>query len=126
MENLDPHPDVDIEDETSLVATTESGVIINVALSFHHRAGTEWIVAGDGGVIHAGTNRESLRVNGKEREVPDEVPLPGELPIQREFLTAIRDGRPLTQAAGYDVRRVMALIFAAQESGRTGEIVTVS
>jgi len=126
VENLDLHPEVDIEDETSLVATTESGVIVTVALSFHHRAGTEWIVAGDGGVIHVGEARDRVVVNGEEREVPEAVPLPGEREIQREFLTAIRDQRPLTQAAGSEVREVMALLFAAQESGRTGRAVAVS
>lgn len=126
VENIDPHPEVDIEDETSLVATTESGAVLNVALSFHHQAGTEWIVAGDKGVIRLGEGRDRLLVDGKEREIPDQVPLPGEREIQREFLTAIQQQRPLAQAAGRQVRETMALIFAAQESGRTGRSVAVS
>lgn len=125
VQNIDPHPDIDIEDETSLIATTESGAILNAALSFHHTAGTEWIVMGDRAVIHLHGTRGPLLLNGKEQTVPDEVTLPGESQIHREFLTAIRDGRPLAQAAGHDVRKAMALIFAAQESGRTGKTVAV-
>ena len=70
-------------------------------------------------------NSGRLLLNGEEQEVPEIVELPGELQIQREFLTAIRDHRPLAQAAGAEVRQVMALIFAAQESGRTGQAVVV-
>ena len=126
VQNIDPHPEVDIEDETSLVATTESGVIINVALSFHHQAGTGWTVAGDAGVIQLENNSGVLRLNGVEQEVPEAVDLPGEAQIQREFLCAIREGRPLLQASGKEVRETLALIFAAQESGRTGRAVAVS
>ena len=125
VQNIDPHPEVDIEDETSLVATAASGAIINAALSFHHQAGTEWIAAGSEGVIHLGGNSGKLLLNGEEQEVPEAVELPGESQIQREFLAAIRDGRSLAQAAGKEVREVMALIFAAQESGRTGRAVEV-
>ena len=52
VQNIDPHPEVDIEDEVSLVATTPSGALINVAFSFHHSLGYEWSVAGTEGTIH--------------------------------------------------------------------------
>ena len=126
VQNIDPHPDVDIEDEVSLVATTASGAMVNAALSFHHQAGTEWTAAGSDGVIHLGGNSGRLLLNGEQQEVPEVVELPGELQIQREFLVALRDGRPLAQAAGWEVRQIMALIFAAQESGRSGQVVAVS
>lgn len=125
VQNIDPHPDVDIEDEASLVATSQSGAVINAALSFHHSAGTDWVAAGTDGVINLSGNSGRLTLNGEDRDVPEMVELPGEPQIQREFLTAIRDHRPLAQAAGSEVRQVMALIFAAQESGRTGRAVTV-
>ena len=122
VQNIDPHPDIDIEDDVALVATTPSGVVVEAALSFHYRAGTEWVVAGDQGVIQVdGGGR--VRVNGEERAVPRRVPLPGAGTIQEEFLTAIRQQRPLAQASGEEIRGVMALIFAAQESGRTGQPV---
>ena len=104
----------------------ESGAILNAALSFHHNAGTEWVVMGDEGVIHLHGMRDRLTVNGEERPIPDETPLPGESEIHREFLTALRDGRPLAQAAGSEIRDTMALIFAAMESGRKGQAVVVS
>jgi predicted dehydrogenase len=125
-QNIDPHTEVDIEDEASLVATMESGAIVNVALSFHHTAGTEWIVAGTEGVIHLQDNKGELRVNGEKREVPEMVELPGEGAIQAEFLASIRQVRPLAQAAGREVRETMALIFAAMESGRSGQSVVVN
>jgi myo-inositol 2-dehydrogenase/D-chiro-inositol 1-dehydrogenase len=125
VQNIDPHPEVDIEDEVSLVATTESGAMLNVALSFHHQAGTEWIAAGTRGVIHLRDTQGELRVNGEKREVPAQVALPGESSIQREFVCAIREERPLAQAAGRQVRESLALIFAAQESGRAGRPVMV-
>jgi predicted dehydrogenase len=125
VHNIDPHPDIDIEDEVSLVATMESGAILNAALSFHHKAGTEWIVMGEEGVIHLHGMGEKLTVNGEERPIPEETPLPGESEIHREFLTAIREGRPLAQAAGSEIRHTMALIFAAMESGREGKAVVV-
>ena len=53
------------------------------------------------------------------------VTLPGEEDIHREFFTAIRDARPLAQAAGAEVRHTVALACAAGESGRTGRVVTV-
>ena len=65
-----------------------------------------------------------LRDDEKE-EPAEEVNLPGESSIQDEFFTAIRDQRPLAQAAGADVRHSVALVCAAQESGRTGQVVTV-
>jgi UDP-N-acetyl-2-amino-2-deoxyglucuronate dehydrogenase len=125
VQNIDPHPDVDVEDEVSLVATTASGVLINVAFSFHHSMGYEWSIAGAEGVISLLGTRGTLLVNGAERAVPEQVALPGEDSIQGEFLTAIREGRPLAQASGRDVRATMALIFAAQESGRIGQRVEV-
>ena len=125
VQNIDPHPDVDIEDEASLVATSQSGAVINAAFSFHHEAGTDWIAAGSDGVITLNGNSGPLLLNGEVQDVPDIVELPGERQIQREFLAAIRDHRPLAQAAGAEVRHVMALIFAAQESGRTGQSVVV-
>ena len=125
VQNIDPHPDIDIEDEASLVATSRSGAVINAALSFHHQAGTDWVAAGSDGVIQLSSNSGRLLLNGKEQGVPEVVEMPGELHIQREFLTAIRDQRPLAQASGEDVRQVMALIFAAQESGRSGRAVAV-
>ena len=51
--------------------------------------------------------------------------LPGEADIHREFFTAIRDARPLAQAAGAEVRHTVALSCAAGEPGRTGRVVTV-
>ena len=77
-------------------------------------------------MIHLGGNSGRLLLNGEQQEVPEVVELPGELQIQREFLVALRDGRPLAQAAGREVRQIMALIFAAQESGRSGQVVAVS
>jgi predicted dehydrogenase len=126
VQQTDPHPDVDIEDEVALVATTPSGALINIALSFHHQAGYEWIVAGSEGVIELSGTRGTLLVNGAERDVPERVALPGEASIQGEFLTAIRDHRPLAQASGRELRATMALIFAARESGRTGRVVEVA
>lgn len=126
VQNIDPHPDIDIEDEVSLIATTESNAIINCALSFHHHSSTEWTVMGDEGVIHLNGTRGPLLLNGKEQEIPEEVALDGEPNIHLEFLTAIRDGRSLAQASAQDVRKTMALIFAAMESGKTGETVAVS
>lgn len=126
VRNLDPHPDIDIEDEASIVATTEGGAILSVVLDFHHKAGTEWIVAGDAGVIHLRGMSEGLVVSGEEHTIPDQVMHSGEPQIHREFLTAIQEGRPLAEAAAADVRNSMALIFAAQESGRTGQAVTVA
>lgn len=125
VQNIDPHPDVDIEDEASLVATSQSGAMINAALSFHHQAGTDWVAAGSDGVINLSSNSGRLLLNGEEQQVPEVVELPGELQIQHEFLAAIRDERPLAQASGAEVRQVMALVFAAQESGRTGQSVPV-
>ena len=126
VQNIDPHPDIDIEDEVSLVATTESNAIINCALSFHHQAGTEWIVMGDEGVIHLNSTSGPLLLNGKEHNIPEVVHLAGEPRIHLEFLTAIHNNRPLAQASAQDVRKTMALIFAAMESGKTGKTVSVS
>ncbi len=126
VQNIDPHPDIDIEDEVSMIAQMKSGAILNCALSFHHKAGTEWIVMGDQGVIHLNGTSGPLLLNGKEQPVPEKVNLPGEQHVHTEFLTAIRESRPLLQASAQDVRKTMALIFAAQESGRTGKMVVVS
>lgn len=125
VQSLDPHPAVDIEDEVSLVATTPSGAMIDVALSFHHQAGTEWIVAGTEGVIRVSGSRDVF-LNDQKQEGAEQVVLPGEGAIQREFFCAIREGRPLAQASGRQVRDSVALICAAQESGRTGQPVRVS
>lgn len=126
VQNIDPHPEVDIEDEASLVATTPSGALINVAFSFHHPLGYEWSIAGTEGTIYLSGTQGKLLLNGEEREVPEQVELPGEDPIQREFLCAIAEHRPLAQASGREIRATMALIFAAQESGRTGQKVEVA
>jgi len=120
VQNIDPHPDIDIEDETSMIATTESNAIVNCALSFHHSAGTEWTVMGTEGTLHLNGTRGPLLLNGKEQEIPETVELDGEPTIHLEFLTAIRDNRPLAQASAQDVRKTMALIFAAMKSGQTG------
>jgi predicted dehydrogenase len=125
VKNIDPHPAIDIEDETSLIATTAKGAILNCALSFHHRAGTDWTVMGDEGVLHLNGTSGPLLLNGKEQDIPASVTLEGEDQIHREFLTAIRTNRPLAQASAQDVRKTMALIFAAMESGRTGKTVAV-
>ena len=122
---LDPHPDVDIEDEVSMVAVTRRGAILNVALSFHHPAGYEWTVAGSEGVIQLGSTSGALLVDGTPVEPEEPVDLPGEADIHREFFTAIRDARPLAQAAAAEVRHTVALSCAAGESGRTGRVVTV-
>lgn len=126
VKNIDPHPAIDIEDEVSLVAHTEKGAILNCALSFHHPAGTDWTIMGDEGVLHLEGNNGPLLLNGKEQEIPEAVTLEGEAQIHQEFLTAIRTNRPLSQASGQDVRKTMALIFAAMESGQTGNTVSVS
>lgn len=125
VKNIDPHPAIDIEDEVSLVAHTEKGTILNCALSFHHSAGTDWTVMGDNGVIHLNGTGGPLLVNGKEQPIPESVALDGEDQIHKEFLTAIAKKRPLAQASAQDVRKTMALIFAAMESGRTGQTVQV-
>ena len=125
VQNIDPHPDIDIEDEVSLIATTESNAILNCALSFHHHAGTEWTVMGDEGVIHLNGTSGPLLLNGKEQHIPETVHLAGEPNIHLEFLTAIRDTRPLAQASAQDVHKTMALIFAAMESGETGKTTKV-
>ena len=126
VQNIDPHPDVDIEDEASLVATMPSGALVNVAFSFHHRLGYEWSIAGSEGTIYLSGTQGKLLLNGEERQVPEQVELPGEDSIQREFLSAIATGRPLAQASGRQVRATMALVFAAQASGRTGQKVEVA
>ena len=126
VRNIDPHPDVDIEDEASLVATTTGGVLINVAFSFHHKVGYEWIVAGSEGVLQLSSTGGELRLNDAVVAPSESQSLPGERDIHREFFTAIRDGRPLAQAAGADVRHSVALVCAAQESGRTGQAVTIN
>ncbi|MDE2801099.1 MAG: hypothetical protein OXI94_20740, partial [Gemmatimonadota bacterium] len=64
-------------------------------------------------------------LNGKEQHIPETVHLAGEPNIHLEFLTAIRDNRPLAQASARDVRKTMALIFAAMESGKTGKTTKV-
>jgi predicted dehydrogenase len=125
VKNIDPHPAIDIEDEASLIAHTEKGAILNCALSFHHSAGTDWTVMGDKGFLHLNGTSGPLLLNGKEQSIPDSVILDGEDQIHREFLTAIRTNRPLAQASAQDVRKTMALIFAAMESGRTGKTVSV-
>ena len=125
VQNIDPHPNIDIEDEVSLIARTESDAVINCALSFHHKAGTEWTVMGDKGVLHLNSTRGPLNHNGTELTIPEIVELAGEPTIHREFLTAIREDRPLAQASGQDVRKTMALIFASMESGRTGRTTAV-
>ncbi len=122
---IDPHPAVDIEDEVSMVAVTRRGAVLNVALSFHHRAGYEWTVAGTGGVIQLASTSGALVVDGETLEPEESVALPGEEDIHREFFTAIRDGRPLAQAAGAEVRHTVALTCAAGESGRSGRVVAV-
>ena len=122
---IDPHPAVDIEDEVSMVAVTRRGAILNLALSFHHAAGYEWTVAGTGGVIQLASTSGDLIVDGTPVEPGEPVALPGEEDIHREFFTAIRDSRPLAQAAGAEVRHSVALACAAGESGRTGRVVTV-
>lgn len=126
VKNIDPHPAIDIEDEVSLIAHTAKGAILNCALSFHHKGGTDWIVMGDEGVIHLNGTTGPLLVNGQEMHIPDAVVLDGEDQIHREFLTAIQNNRPLAQASAQDVRKTMALIFAAMESGSTGKTVTVA
>ena len=126
VQNIDPHPEVDIEDEVSLVATTPSGALINVAFSFHHSLGYEWSVAGTEGTIQLSGTQGVLKLNGEVSEVPERVELPGEDSIQHEFLSAIAEGRPLAQASARDIRATMALVFAAQESGRTGQKVEVA
>ncbi len=123
--NIDPHPEVDIEDEASLVATTARGVMINVAFSFHHKVGYEWIIAGTEGVLHLSSTGGALLLDGESVPPVESVNLPGESDIHREFFSAIRENRPLAQAAGVDVRHSVALVCAAQESGRTGQAVTV-
>ena len=60
-------------------------------------------------------------LNGKEQAIPQIVSLDGEPNIHAEFLAAIRNNRPLAQASAQDVRKTMALIFAAMESGREPE-----
>ena len=125
VQNIDPHPEVDIEDEVSLVATTPSGALINVAFSFHHSLGYEWSVAGTEGTIHLSGTQGVLKLNGEVCEVPERVELPGEDSIQHEFLSAVAEGRPLAQASGRDTRATKALVFAAQESGRTGQKMEV-
>jgi predicted dehydrogenase len=125
VKNIDPHPAIDIEDEVSLIAHTEKGTILNCALSFHHAAGVDWTVMGDNGVIHLNGNNGPLLINGKEHPIPESVTLDGEAQIHREFLTAIATKRPLAQASAQDVRKTMALIFAAMESGQTGKTVAV-
>ncbi|MBT5832371.1 MAG: Gfo/Idh/MocA family oxidoreductase, partial [Candidatus Latescibacteria bacterium] len=125
VQNIDPHPAIDIEDEVSLVAQTDKGAILNCALSFHHAAGTDWTIMGDEGILHLNGTNGPLLLNGKEQEIPESVPLDGEAQIHQEFLTAIRTNRPLAQASAQDVRKTMALIFAAMESGRTGQTVSV-
>ncbi|MDA0709855.1 MAG: Gfo/Idh/MocA family oxidoreductase [bacterium] len=126
VKNIDPHPAIDIDDEASLIAHTEKGAILNCALSFHHSAGTDWTVMGDEGVLHLNGTNGPLLINGKEQVIPNSVVLPGEDQIHTEFLTAIRTKRPLAQASAQDVRKTMALIFAAMESGRTLQTVAVS
>ena len=81
---------------------------------------------GDEGVIHLNSTRGPLLLNGKEQNIPETVHLAGEPTIHLEFLTAIRNNRPLAQASAQDVRKTMALIFAAMESGKTGRTVSVS
>ena len=125
VQNIDPHPDIDIEDEVSLIATTQSNTILNCALSYHHQAGTSWTVMGEEGVIHLEGTRGPLLLNGKEQDIPETVDLDGEPNIHWEFLTAIRDNRPLAQASAQDVRKTMALIFAAMKSGQTGNTESV-
>ena len=122
---IDPHPAVDIEDEVSMVAVSRRGAILNVALSFHHRAGYEWTVAGSGGVIQLASTSGALVVDGAPVEPEASVALPGEEDLHEEFFTAIRDSRPLAQAAGAEVRHSVALACAAGESGRSGRVVTV-
>jgi predicted dehydrogenase len=126
VRNIDPHPEVDIEDEASLLATTAGGVMINVAFSFHHKVGYEWIVAGSEGVLQLSSTGGELRIDDAVIEPVEATNLPGEQDIHREFFSAIRDGRPLAQAAGADVRHSVALVCAAQESGRSGQAVAVS
>ena len=79
------------------------GAILNVALSFHHRAGYEWTVAGSGGVIQLSSTSGALLVDGEPVPPEELVDLPGEEDIHREFFSAIRDSRPLAQAAGSEV-----------------------
>ena len=122
---IDPHHAVDIEDEVSMVAVTRRGAILNVALSFHHPAGYEWTVAGSEGVIQLSSTSGALLVDGEPVPPEELVDLPGEEDIHREFFTAIRDSRPLAQAAGAEVRHSVALACAAGESGRSGRVVTV-
>ncbi len=124
-QNIDPHPEVDIEDEVSLIATTESRAILNCALSFHHRGGTDWLVMGDRGSLHLSGTQGPLLLNGEEQAIPATVHLDGEPDIHLEFLTAIRNNRALAQASAQDVRKTMALIFAAMESGKTGKTTPV-
>lgn len=123
--NIDPHPAIDIEDEVSLIAHTEKGAMLNCALSFHHSAGTDWTVMGDEGVIHLNGTNGPLLIDGKEHPIPESVELDGEDQIHREFLAAIRGNRPLLQASAQDVRKTMALIFAAMESSQTGQTTQV-
>ena len=125
VQNIDPHPQIDIEDEVSLIATTESHAILNCALSFHHPGGTDWLVMGDKGTLHLNGTQGPLLLNGKEQAIPQIVSLDGEPNIHAEFLAAIRNNRPLAQASAQDVRKTMALIFAAMESGRTGKTTLV-
>ncbi|NKB69337.1 MAG: hypothetical protein GKR89_19880 [Candidatus Latescibacteria bacterium] len=122
VQNVDPHPDIDIEDDVALVATTTSGALVEASMSFHYKGGTDWLVIGEEGVIQV-DGRGQVLVDGQKQEVPQQVALAGEASIQEEFLGAIRQQRPLAQASGAEIRGVMALIFAAQESGRTGQAV---
>jgi len=114
-------PRMDIEDEAAVLLATQRNTMVTMAYSMNYSVGQEWIICGDDGIIRL-QGREVV-LNDEPQDVPDVIPLDGEPELHAEFLTAIRDGRPLAQASGRQVLPSIAVICGAQESARTGQMV---
>jgi len=117
------NPAMDIEDEAAVLVTTRGGVLASMEFSFNYRIGYDWAVAGDDGVLCLRGNE--LFVNDQPVAIPEHVALPGEATLHAEFLGAIAGGRAPLQASGRETLRSIAVIEAAQQSARTGTVISV-
>jgi 1,5-anhydro-D-fructose reductase (1,5-anhydro-D-mannitol-forming) len=117
------NPAMDIEDEAAVLVTTRGGVLASMEFSFNYPVGYDWAVAGDRGVLCLRGN--DLLVNGQPAVISEQVALPGEATLHAEFLGAITERRAPLQASGRETLRSIAVIEAAQQSARTGTVVSL-
>lgn len=107
-----PHPELGIPLDLDLAWESPSGALVQIAMSYNsHRAVHDYLLIGE---------QETLLFSGGkllDAQDREQVPSGGANPIReqdREFLTAIREGRPASVSAR-DVLPAMALLQAADD-----------